>query len=408
LNRKVNFSAFIFSVVLIFTSCPNPMMEKLLDFRIISFDTNGGSSVPEQRLLRGELLTKPENPERESFLFVNWIDDNDVEWNFNTIPGGDMILYAGWLRFGIYFSTLDTSGVGNLGSVGLGYNIPPSQTITVTNNPASELDTGLMSITVSGVNAGSFSISKNSLENLEPGESEDFVLSFLPVLPAGFYTARVTVSNGSFISASFLVTMVVEKAAGSAVSTPVISGSDTSPVITVTTPSTLVTPTGQSIEYAISTLNNGTGLSVWQDGLVFSGLSAGAEYFVYARSKENSNYLAGPISASSNAVSFNTASIGITIINVPGSGLMLDTTENIVLYRTSNPLFKTVPLEITNAGNFINIQWIYNGIPLGSGASLVLNVSDDRYNSDGIKLLTITFLHNGVPESLTLTFTVAE
>jgi len=83
------------------------------------------------------------------------------------------------------------------------------------------------------------------------------------------------------------------KAPGAEVTKPFVSGSPTSNSITVNEVSLIPPETGQSIEYAISTANDGTGLSVWQSGVVFNGLNDETTYYVYARSAANHNYEAG-------------------------------------------------------------------------------------------------------------------
>ena len=57
-------------------------------------------------------------------------------------------------------------------------------------------------------------------------------------------------------------------------------------------------PGGQAVEYAVSTEADGTGLSGWQYGVVFSGLEGGKNYYVYSRSAGNINYCAGAYNVS--------------------------------------------------------------------------------------------------------------
>ena len=65
----------------------------------ISFDSRGGTDVPAQSQMYGELLELPEPPTREGYRFVGWFTDStcSVLWNAEsrTIET-DMILYAGW------------------------------------------------------------------------------------------------------------------------------------------------------------------------------------------------------------------------------------------------------------------------------------------------------------------------
>jgi len=84
---------------------------------------------------------------------------------------------------------------------------------------------------------------------------------------------------------------------GSAVTKP-IEGSKNDSSITVIAP-TLVTETGQSIEYAISRMANGTsdtaGELVYKTYVnpAFTSLDGGSRYYVYARSKANTEWSAG-------------------------------------------------------------------------------------------------------------------
>ena len=65
----------------------------------ISFDSKGGTDVPAQTQMYGELLEVPEPPTREGYTFTGWYTDTAcmVPWNVEerTIET-DMTLYAGW------------------------------------------------------------------------------------------------------------------------------------------------------------------------------------------------------------------------------------------------------------------------------------------------------------------------
>ena len=65
----------------------------------ISFDSKGGTDVPSQTQMYGELLEVPEPPTREGYTFTGWHTDAAcmVPWNVEerTIET-DMTLYAGW------------------------------------------------------------------------------------------------------------------------------------------------------------------------------------------------------------------------------------------------------------------------------------------------------------------------
>ena len=65
----------------------------------ITFDSRGGTDVPAQNQMYGELLDVPEPPAREGYLFTGWYKDHACfeQWNveIETIET-DITLYAGW------------------------------------------------------------------------------------------------------------------------------------------------------------------------------------------------------------------------------------------------------------------------------------------------------------------------
>ena len=72
---------------------------------IVSFDTNGGSSVESQQVEPGGTVDMPDAPERENYIFVGWYTDND---SFNNMflfgdngdaVNSDITLYAQWVEY---------------------------------------------------------------------------------------------------------------------------------------------------------------------------------------------------------------------------------------------------------------------------------------------------------------------
>lgn len=65
----------------------------------ITFDSRGGTDVPSQKQMHGQLLEVPQPPAREGYQFTGWYTDATcyVLWNVqeDTIEA-DMTLYAGW------------------------------------------------------------------------------------------------------------------------------------------------------------------------------------------------------------------------------------------------------------------------------------------------------------------------
>lgn len=65
----------------------------------ITFDSRGGTDVPAQTRMYGELVEAPEPPTREGYRFTGWFTDTacDDLWDLETrIVETDMTLYAGW------------------------------------------------------------------------------------------------------------------------------------------------------------------------------------------------------------------------------------------------------------------------------------------------------------------------
>lgn len=67
----------------------------------VTFESGGGSEVPDQTVQYGEKITEPEEPTREGYSFNGWYADLDKTdlWDFaEDRVYGNMTLYAGWLE----------------------------------------------------------------------------------------------------------------------------------------------------------------------------------------------------------------------------------------------------------------------------------------------------------------------
>jgi uncharacterized repeat protein (TIGR02543 family) len=65
----------------------------------VSFDSNGGSVVASQYISEGGTVSRPTNPTKSGFGFVNWYSNADLTnppYDFNTPVTGDITLYAQW------------------------------------------------------------------------------------------------------------------------------------------------------------------------------------------------------------------------------------------------------------------------------------------------------------------------
>jgi len=64
----------------------------------VAFNSNSGSNVATQTINSGGTATRPANPTRSGYTFVDWYGDSDLTtvYNFNTPVTGNIMLYARW------------------------------------------------------------------------------------------------------------------------------------------------------------------------------------------------------------------------------------------------------------------------------------------------------------------------
>jgi Listeria/Bacterioides repeat len=95
----------------LYTDTKSPDLEYL-----VIYQTDGGTEMASQKVKANTLLTRPDNPQKEGFLFAGWYKDNNFTelWDFDqTRIRGISTLYAKWTiqTFNISFNN---SGKGNL------------------------------------------------------------------------------------------------------------------------------------------------------------------------------------------------------------------------------------------------------------------------------------------------------
>ena len=81
------------------------------DIYTVTFDSNGGSEIPEQKVEDGECVKAPNDPEKESFVFLGWYltDGYSAPYDFNAPVEEDITIYAKWFD---KQDTTDTDGDG--------------------------------------------------------------------------------------------------------------------------------------------------------------------------------------------------------------------------------------------------------------------------------------------------------
>ncbi|GAB0169933.1 hypothetical protein LSPCS325_33700 [Lysinibacillus sp. CTST325] len=91
----------------------------------VKFDVNGGSLVPTQPVVYGELVTAPDAPVKEGYTFEGWYKDKELTkvWDFDKdVVKRDITLYAKWSKVSSsYTVTFDTNGGSEVPSQTVGY-----------------------------------------------------------------------------------------------------------------------------------------------------------------------------------------------------------------------------------------------------------------------------------------------
>ncbi|MDE7163812.1 MAG: InlB B-repeat-containing protein [Clostridiales bacterium] len=69
----------------------------MAQYCIVTFDSQGGSDVENQSVIKGNPVKRPDAPSRADYVFTGWFTEANVEWRFDTDRvSADITLYAGW------------------------------------------------------------------------------------------------------------------------------------------------------------------------------------------------------------------------------------------------------------------------------------------------------------------------
>jgi len=295
-------------------------MEKVFGLSTTSFDTNGGSLVESQQLLRGETVERPNDPVRTNYIFLGWFEDNNIFeklWDFSVAPNKDITLFAKWELFGI---TLEPSGDIDFGSETAGYGAITALLVTVTNT--GNMPTGDLRLSLSGANG--FNLSTNEIENMEPRTNAYFTIGPKDSLPVGSYSAVLTITNGGIITFNINLSFTVTKIIG-VVTWPAVNPG----TITYGTPLSGIGLTGGSTEL---------GSFAWQEASIIPAV-VNSGYIAVFTPFDTENY-EWPELTRNFAVTVNPRSITVTP----------DATQNKV-YGTNDPVLTYTSSEQLITGN---------------------------------------------------------
>jgi len=182
---------------------------------------------------------------------------------------------------------------------------------------------------------------------------------------AGIYTVTFNVKaidNWGAANGFPAGTITISKATGAIVNAP-------SGLLSVTVNSITINPVtqpanGQTVEYARNTENTAPSTG-WQDETTFSGLSEGTNYYIFARSKVNSNYNTGAASASLLVTTLQTVSQNsIVYYWVDQHNSLVATGGGATLIAAGDTL--TITAQSTG---YVVKQWHLNGVDTGQSGS---------------------------------------
>jgi len=172
-----------------------------------------------------------------------------------------------------------------------------------------------------------------------------------------YYVYARSAENANYTAGPISVSAGIKtyKISGAAVSKPSEDGFSSNSITVFSV--SLQTATGQGVEYAISKASNGTGLSVWQSGTTFTGLSPNTTYYVYARSAENANYAAGTRNVS---VGIKTDSL-IQMVQIPAGTFQMGSPTG-EPNRYSEETQHSVTLSSFKMGKYQVTQALYQAV----------------------------------------------
>jgi len=185
-----------------------------------------------------------------------------------------------------------------------GYPAQPPVNIVIENKNPDGHPTGDLTVKVTGKDSASFTVSTDKVPSIAANGSNVIKITPLPDLDAKTHNATVVISGDRIAEDKKIeVSFTVAKAPGAKVATPILANETAKSVFIYSIPKP---STGQEVEYAISATSDTTSLKANDfvtfgsnlSTLEFSSLpkTTSYTYYIFARSKENTNYEAGTIS----------------------------------------------------------------------------------------------------------------
>lgn len=95
-SKKRNIFIIVFSVIVLIGVALFFYLRNNKTYTV-TFDTNGGGKVIEQKVKKGEMIVKPNDPTREGYIFIEW-DYKGIIFDFTTKVDKDIVLEAVWKK----------------------------------------------------------------------------------------------------------------------------------------------------------------------------------------------------------------------------------------------------------------------------------------------------------------------
>jgi len=130
IRNVIKLAAATLLAALFMVSCENPLYDKVIAdikdpvYYTVTFDTKDGSSIPTQTILSGGVATRPANPTKGEYTFMNWYTESSCEnlYDFSAKVTKSITLYALW-QLGT--ETAPTVEIGGSSSIKITWT-PPS------------------------------------------------------------------------------------------------------------------------------------------------------------------------------------------------------------------------------------------------------------------------------------------
>ena len=203
------------------------------------------------------------------------------------------------------------------------------------------------------------------------------------------YTISGTNAGNYIKPIDYITSGSITKAAGKAVNTNPTAASVTATSITS---SAVTVSVEQTVEYAIATTDTAPS-SGWQDGLVFSGLTANTGYYLFARAKANDNYNVGEPKVSSKITTEKTT---ITInVNISGN----ETGDSVTASPASGKDGDSITINYNLAAVKANNRLVFSGTTAAINAVTAAGAGTRTYtiaeadSAEGVININATFTH---------------